>query len=385
MGRAPYRDASDAACPRPISGEFGCIHVLGHPTRPLDVPAAPADAQVFNCHNFCLLLARAGVPFVYYGLSGSRLPAGGELADVGDPTGPWEYGNDWHREYTHRLDALLSECIPRHPEPQIIVSLYGCAQADIEAPERFGLPVVEAMVGYDHCWAPYRVFPSYAHQHAIYARGEEHVVRYMWFDTVIPHFVDADAYRVSPERDQYVLYLGRNAPNKGVGLAEDLCLRAGLEFRRVHDGVWGEEKTELISRAVAVIMPTVYVEPFGYVAVEAQMCGVPAVTTDWGAFVETVEHGRTGFRCRTAAEFLEALRRAPELDPHRIRDRAVRLYSIEAVTPAYLAYFRFVLRVHADGYFADGALREPFFPGSLRTPQGSKQEMSSNGESDQRG
>lgn len=347
----------------PASGpcEIDRIHVLGHPFRPLDVAAAPADAQVFNCRNFCLLLARAGLPFVYYGLSGSKLPEGGEFADLGEPTGPWEYGNAWHREYTRRLDNALAERVPVAGDvPQLIVSLYGCAQADIHAPDTFDLPVLEAMVGYDHCWAPYRVFPSYAQQHVIYAQFGDELRESVWFDTVIPHFLDPNEYWTAPDKGDYALFLGRDAPDKGGPVAEDICRRAGVPLRMIHDGLTGREKVEMLARAVAVFMPTVYVEPFGYVAVEAQMCGVPVLTTDWGAFVETVEHGRTGFRCRSGAEFLAGLAAAPDLDSGYIRDRAIQLYSLETVTPAYLAYFDFVWAVHRHGYYAQNALRWPF-------------------------
>ncbi len=345
---------------------IGCVHVLGHPTRPLDVGAAPADAQVFNCRNFCLLLSRAGLPFVYYGLPGSRLPGGGELAEIGGPTGPWEYGSDWHREYTRRLDAALAQRIPGIDDrPQVIISLYGCAQADIAAPERFDLPVIEAMVGYDHCWAPYRVFPSYAQQHVIYSKFGDELRESIWFDTVIPHFLDPAAYGTRSDKGDYALFLGRDAPDKGGAIAEDICRRAGVPLRMIHDGLSGHRKVEMLARAVAVFMPTVYVEPFGYVAVEAQMCGVPVLTTDWGAFVETVEHGRTGFRCRTAAEFLAGLAAAPDLDPGYIRSRAVSRYSIQAVMPAYLAYFDFVWEVHRNGYYAPEALRWSFRTGGV--------------------
>ena len=49
----------------PARTQIAHVHVFGHPTLPLDVAAVPADAQVFNAHNLCLLLARAGVPFTY--------------------------------------------------------------------------------------------------------------------------------------------------------------------------------------------------------------------------------------------------------------------------------------------------------------------------------
>jgi len=359
----PLRPAAPSA---PYSGPVRRIHVLGHPSRPLDRTRYPADAQVLNCHNFCELLRRAGIPFTYYGITGSTVPPGGCFVDLGEPTGPWEYGNPWHREYTRRLDAALARTIETDaaPErvPQMLMSLYGCAQMDIQAPERFDLPIVEPMVGYDHCWAPYRVFPSYAQQHVIYASAEDHVRRFVWFDAVIPHFVDPDEFWITAveEKEDYVLYLGRDAPDKGVPLAEDVCARAGFPLRKVHDGVSGREKTELISRARALIAPTLYVEPFGYVAVEAQMCGVPVVATDWGAFVETVEHGVTGFRCRTAAEFISALRRTKDLVPAVIRNRAVRLYSTDSVLPAYCAYFDMVWEVHIHGFYAQNALRLPF-------------------------
>lgn len=334
------------------------VHVFGHPTRPLDVPAAPGDAQVFNAHNFCLLLSRAAVPFTYYGLEGSRVPPGGRFVSLGRTRcRRWRYGSPWHREYTRRLQEAFQASTDPALTPQVVVSLYGAAHMDVD----YGRwPVVEGMVGYDHCWAPYRVFPSYAHQHVLYANPAPHVQKRKWFDTVIPHFVDPAEYWVSTEREDYALFLGRDAPDKGVGIAREVCARAGVPFRAVHGGVWGAEKTELLARARVVLMPTVYVEPFGYVAVEAQMCGVPVVTTDWGAFAETVEQGRTGFRCRTLAEFVAAVRRAPALAAGPIRRRAVRLYSVQAVTPAYLNYLEFVWNTHEHGgYYAPHAVRQP--------------------------
>jgi glycosyltransferase involved in cell wall biosynthesis len=340
------------------------VHVFGHPTLPLDVVAAPADAQVFNAHNLCLLLSRAGVPYTYYGMEGSTVPAGGRVVSLGRTRRRWQFRNAWHREYSKRLQAAFAAQVDPRQTPQVVLSLYGAAQMDIDASP---WPVIEAMVGYNHCWAPYRVFPSYAQQHVLYASAAAQIQENKWFDTVIPHFVDPAEYGISPVREDYALFLGREAPDKGLAIARAVCEQAGLPLKAVHTGYSGAAKTELIARARVVLMPTLYVEPFGYVAVEAQMCGVPAVTTDWGAFTETVETGVSGFRCRTQAEFVEAVRLAPLLPPTAIRERALRLYSIEAVTDDYLAYFDFVWNVHTNGgYYAPNALRRPLSVGRAR-------------------
>ncbi|MBN2451729.1 MAG: glycosyltransferase [Lentisphaeria bacterium] len=359
-----------AGISNPVGTVLRHVHVLGHPDLPLKVSAAPENAQVLNCRNMCLLLSRAGVPYTYYGLDGSEVPEGGEAALLGEAGGTWAHRNPWHAAYTARLQAALDERLPTAGTPAVVLSLYGAAHMDIDPGP---LPVIEAMVGYDHCWAPYRVFPSYAQQHVIYADPSPHVQDHKWFDTVIPHFLDASEYWVRPEREDYALFLGRAAPDKGIDIAREVSERSGIPLRAVHGGVVGAAKTELIARARVVLMPTLYVEPFGYVAVEAQLCGVPVVTTDWGAFAETVEHGLSGFRCRTQAEFLEALRLVPLLEPGPIRERALRLYDIGAVLDDYLHYFDFVWNVHLHGgYYAPNALRRPLCPVGRREDVGSR-------------
>ncbi len=339
--------------------EVSLVHVLGHPALPLDIASAPADAQLFNCRNFCQMLSYLGIPFIYYGVPGSVVPEGGRFVSTGKPTGRWIYGGSWHKTYNARLNRLLQKNIVKMEKPQLIASMYGASQSGIED---FGLPVLEPMVGYDHCWAPYRVFPSYAQQNIIYTTQAEYTWSTRYFDAVIPHFVQAEEYFIHWHPENYLLYLGRNASDKGIDLARQVAKDAGVELKMVHDGVFGREKALLLSRAKAVLMPTIYPEPFGYVAIEAQMCGTPVLTTDWGAFPETVINGKTGFRCRTAAEFAKAVELVDGLDRLSIRKSAIERFSLEKIAPFFERYFLFVWNVHKNGgYYCMDAIG-PGFP-----------------------
>ena len=103
--------------------------------------------------------------------------------------------------------------------------------------------------------------------------------------------------------------------------------------------------------AIAVFAPTIYVEPFGYVVIESQMCGTPTITTDWGAFVETNVQGVTGYRCRSFAEFLEAAENAGTLDRAKIRQHAVENYSVEVISERYERYFARLGTLWGKGWY----------------------------------
>jgi glycosyltransferase involved in cell wall biosynthesis len=84
---------------------------------------------------------------------------------------------------------------------------------------------------------------------------------------------------------------------------------------------------------------------------EAHFCGTPTITTDWGAFVETNEQGKTGFRCRTFDDFCKAVEDVKILDSNYIHNRAMNNYSHEAVAPKYDKYFNRLLTLWGKGWY----------------------------------
>lgn len=334
------------------------VHVFGHPTLPLDILAAPSDAQLACAALFCRLLSRAHVPYSYYGIEGSKVPEGGQFVSLGLPTAStWAWNNEWHEEYTKRLSAAFAMGVSHAQNwRQIAASTYGWAHAGVHS---YAMPpIIEVLAGYPSVWATYKVFPSYAQQTILYATDPGRTERYKWFDTVIPHFLDPSDYPPAEHKTgDYALFIGRNNVDKGEYIAQQVCDKHKVKLRAYHDGLVGAEKAKVIANAIAVFTPSIYQEPFCLVAAESQMAGVPVISTDWGSFSEVVEPGKTGFRCRTMSEFSYALLHVPELDPIYIRERAIRLYSIDAVIPQYLKYFDFVLDVEMGSWYAETARR----------------------------
>ena len=91
-------------------------------------------------------------------------------------------------------------------------------------------------------------------------------------------------------------------------------------------------------------------EPFNSVAVEAQLCGTPVISTDWGGFTETIEHGQSGFRCSYLGEFVDAVRRVDSLDRRYVRSRAKDKYSMWNLCADYEHYFSRLEKLWGDGW-----------------------------------
>lgn len=204
----------------------------------------------------------------------------------------------------------------------------------------------------------HHVFESYAWMHNRY--GQFGIADGRFYDTVIPNAFDPDQFHLG-EKDDYLLYLGRHTTRKGLEIVGEIAkehrvITAGQGDLRVKRAeyagvVRGEDRAELIANARALIAPTMYIEPFGGVVVEAQMSGTVPITTDFGAFTETIDQGVTGFRCHVLQEFLDAVDQAAEIDGAVLRQAAIERYSLSAIAPQYDTYLKRLNSLFSAGWY----------------------------------
>ena len=228
--------------------------------------------------------------------------------------------------------------------------------------------VVESGIGYPSgFFAPFKIFESYAIMHAYYGLiAVELGGRLEWYNRVIPNHFDKNDFIFDEygKREDYLLFLGmrHGGASKGYTIARDAARDAGIKLLVAgpdklpegepdhveHVGLLGvKERAELLSKARALIAPSVFLEPFCGAQVEAFMSGTPVISTDWGAFVEYNIDGLTGFRCRTHKDFVEAIEDVKSLDPHEIRQYGL-TFSLERVCKLYDKFAEEVMKIY-DG------------------------------------
>lgn len=228
--------------------------------------------------------------------------------------------------------------------------------------------VVESGIGYSGIFSDKRVFESYAWMHHLYGRyGQDDGG---WYDAVIPNYFDPADFPYQAAKGDYVLFIGRLIRRKGLDVAVQVTKALGLplivagqgELVNPNEGlaitdahvthvgsVGAEERGRLMGGARCIMAPTYYLEPFGGVAVEAQLCGTPVITSDWGAFPETIQHGKTGYRCRTFEQFCWSVSNADKLSPADCHNWAVANYSMGRVAQMYNEYFHMLADVSSGG------------------------------------
>lgn len=241
-----------------------------------------------------------------------------------------------------------------------------CQQAIAQA---VPLTTVEAFIGYGGVFADFRVYESYAWQAVVSAarNSDPHALDGNAYHAVIPNYFDVDDFPIGRGEGDYLLYVGRLIERKGVEVAVNVARATGLPLFLAGEGdyrpgegedgityvgsVEPDDRAALMGDARCLLAPTQYVEPFGGVVVEAALCGTPALTTDWGAFPETVVQGITGYRCRRLGEFIWAAQNAGHLNRDAIAARARLLYSTETIAERYEAYFEHLDSLKSGGWY----------------------------------
>jgi glycosyltransferase involved in cell wall biosynthesis len=107
------------------------------------------------------------------------------------------------------------------------------------------------------------------------------------------------------------------------------------------------EKQTFLGNAAALIVPSLFEEPFGMVMIEALACGTPLIGLDSGAIPEVIKEGKTGFvvqktddDTKTANAIAAAIARIPEIDRHAARADFEARFTIDRMCKEHLAAYQ---------------------------------------------
>ena len=112
--------------------------------------------------------------------------------------------------------------------------------------------------------------------------------------------------------------------------------RDGIEYV---GEVGDAQKSDLLGRAAALIVPIQWNEPFGIVFAESLAAGTPIISCARGALPEIVEAGRTGFFMNSVEEGVAAVGRIGELERAACRRVAEERFSLPVCAARYLSLY----------------------------------------------
>lgn len=349
------------------------FHILGvpHTISTREYSACPFTQKVVR---LCKMLKARGHTVIHYGHEDSRVDCDEHVTvtkrfDLHKSYG----GHDWRKKGppAYRLDdhvfrtffaKTISALHERKERGDFLLCTFGGNHKPV-ADAHPDMIVCEPGIGSsDGGFAKFRVFESYSIMHAYLGQPSIAAMNNaMWYDAVIPAYFDLDDFEFSRDKDDYFLFMGRVGPGKGIHIALQIVEAVGgrliiagpgeltgneprtdrpiSEYIEQVGVVSPQERKRLMSRAKATIMPSMFLEPFGFVQIESMLSGTPVISNDWGAFPEYNLHGVTGYRCRTFEHFTWAARNIHKIDPHACRAWAERNFSMDRIGEMYDEYF----------------------------------------------
>jgi glycosyltransferase involved in cell wall biosynthesis len=190
-----------------------------------------------------------------------------------------------------------------------------------------------------------------------------------WQGTIY-HGLPRNQYDFHPERGQYLAFLGRTSPEKGLDQAIAIAKRAGMHLKiaakidRVDQEYFdsrikpllrdpsieflGEigfpEKNTFLRGAAALLFPIAWPEPFGIVMIEALACGTPVIAYSQGSVPEVLEDGVTGFVVHDIESAVDAIQRIDSIDRATCRRRFEERFTASLMSSQYLHLYETILR-----------------------------------------
>ena len=373
------------------------VHLLSVPYSHSEmIPTCAFDQRV---HRSAAMWTDLGYHVTFYGHKDVVISCNEHVAVTDDAVLRKSYQRaDYNSVPEHAVNDTAFKTFAKNAEPELrkrvekddlVLAFYGQGhKALCDSIADLPCHIVEPSIGYPDPFSKHRVYQSVGYMHNV--RGQatyayriqqafpdtfdkinitpwnvESENTPLWNDTVIPNFYNPDLY-VDPEvsdsdREDWLCYIGRIHPCKGLEIIFDMVATADIpikvagpgdinrlgfrvpkqvEFLGIADN---EMRRYLLTRAKALVCPSLYLDPFLGVHVEALFPACPIITVDFGAPMEYCIDGVTGFRCMNMDDFMYALRNLHQIDPAACRKEALR-FSVKRAAISYHEYFNRVLR-----------------------------------------
>lgn len=190
-----------------------------------------------------------------------------------------------------------------------------------------------------------------------------------WQGTVY-HGLPEDLFTPHYQKGEYLAFLGRISPEKGVDQAIAIAIECGIPLKIAakidsHDKDYYEthirkqfdhplveyvgeiteaEKNEFLGKAMALLFPINWPEPFGLVMIESLACGTPVIAYRNGSVPEILADGSSGFIVTTREEAVAAVHTIESIDRRECRRHFEERFTAARMADDYIRIYRHIMK-----------------------------------------
>ena len=186
----------------------------------------------------------------------------------------------------------------------------------------------------------------------------------------IYHGLPLEKYPFNDRPKDYLLWLSRIGPDKGIAEAIDIAKLSGekliisgnilpqyadyFEFR-IKPLIDGKKiqfvgasdfpkKIELFRNAKAFLFPVKRPEPFGLVVIEAMACGTPVIAFRQGSMPELIQDGKTGFLVNSVEEACQVIKKVEKIKRIDCRKWIEENFNLRRMVNRYEKLYKKILK-----------------------------------------
>jgi len=188
----------------------------------------------------------------------------------------------------------------------------------------------------------------------------------------IHHGVDIRQFDFQQVPDDTLLFFGRIHNDKGARQAIEIARACGkklimagiIQDQMYYDrhvaphldndmvvyvgSVGPAERNRLLGKALALLHPIQFDEPFGLSVIESMACGTPVIAFDRGSMPELIENDKHGFLVNTVDEAINAVAHIPKIDRADCRRHVERHFTVERMVREYIHVYERILAAESE-------------------------------------